>query len=122
MLLRRTRSSRLAQPARRKSRGVLIFLLTLLMLPTWAADEDVTAQLYLADQVKTSDHRHFIEIIESVSKDLQQLSPQNQQYVLYLQSWRKAYEGDYQAAIDGLGDLLKRVEDPVLQLRARATQ
>jgi diguanylate cyclase (GGDEF)-like protein len=92
------------------------------MLPAWAADEDVTAQLHLADQVKTSDHRQFIEIIESVSKDLEQLNPETQQYVLYLQSWRKAYEGDYQAAIDGLSDLLKRVEDPVLQLRARATQ
>jgi diguanylate cyclase (GGDEF)-like protein len=97
-------------------------LLTLLMLPAWAADEDVGAQLRLADQVKTSDHRHFIETIESVSKDLEQLSPQNQQYVLYLLSWRKAYEGNYQAAIDGLSDLLKRIEDPVLQLRARATQ
>ena len=92
------------------------------MLPAWAADEDVGAQLRLADQVKTSDHRHFIEAIESVSKDLEQLSPQNQQYVLYLLSWRKTYEGNYQAAIDGLSDLLKRIEDPVLQLRARATQ
>jgi diguanylate cyclase (GGDEF)-like protein len=97
-------------------------LLGLLMLPAWAADDDVNAQLRLADQVKTSDHRHFVEIIESVSKDLQQLSPQNQQYVIYLQSWRKAYEGDYQAAIDGLTDLLNSVEDPVLQLRARATK
>ncbi len=91
------------------------------MLPAWAADEDVTTRLRLADQVKTSDHRHFIEIVESVSKDLEQLSPQNQQYVLYLQSWRKAYEGDYEAAIDGLTNLLESVEDPVLQLRARAT-
>jgi diguanylate cyclase (GGDEF)-like protein len=121
MLLRRTRLSRRVQPARRKSRGVFIFLLTLFALPAWAADQDVRAQLRLADQVKTSDYPQFIEIIESVSKDLEQLSPQNQQYVLYLQSWGKAYDGEYEAAIDGLRDLLDRVEDPVLQLRARAT-
>jgi diguanylate cyclase (GGDEF)-like protein len=101
--------------------GVLALLLSLFALSALAADYGVSEQLHLADQLKTSDHGQFVDILESLSGDLEKLSSRDQQYLLYLRSWRKAYEGEYETAIDGLSDLLEKVEEPVLKLRARAT-
>lgn len=86
-----------------------------------AAGDQAFEQLRLADSVKMKSHGQFVAILDSVQARRDQLNTADRHYLSYLQSWRKVYDGRYQVAIEELNDLLEKVEDPVLELRTRAT-
>lgn len=108
-------------PARQLACGMLAILIFWFSHLALAANEQALEQLRLADNVKMTSHAQFVAILDSVQSRRDQLNTADRHYLSYLQSWRKVYDGRYQVAIEELNDLLAKIVDPVLELRARAT-
>ncbi|AGG89543.1 diguanylate cyclase [Rhodanobacter thiooxydans] len=70
-----------------------------------------------ADSSRTQNHDRFLELLQRLDKQAAKLSPEQQEYLHYLQAWQAAYVGDY-ATSDRLADtVLTHSRDSVLRFK-----
>ena len=101
--------------------GALLAAL-LICASSFAMDStDPSALLRQAGSIKTSSHRQFTEILQSLEGRVSSLTPTQQEYVQYLRGWQEAYVGRYEAALSSLGAFVATAKDPMLRFRARVT-
>jgi diguanylate cyclase (GGDEF)-like protein len=87
-----------------------------------AVTQDGASELLTkADQLRTSDYAQFNSILQSVENRQSSLSPEQREYLRYLQAWKSGYDGDVQTSLARLGAILNESKDPTLRLRAGST-
>ena len=98
------------------------------MLLLWAVGVSGATQtdgaselLKKADDIRTYNHREFVSILESVEKERDSLTPDQNEYLRFLEGWRSAYEGDRETSLARLTSLVDDSKNPTLRLRAGAT-
>lgn len=64
-----------------------------------ATATDPAALLTLADGLKLADHARFESLIDSLDREVAQLSPEQRAYLQFLHGWDEIYHGDYPAAV-----------------------
>jgi len=113
----------MAMPGTLRSAIGRICLLVALALSAAVADavEDPGDLLKRADDVKTSDHAQFLEIVHRLDADRQQLSAVQLTYLRYLQAYELSFGGSYDAAIPELEAIVRESDDVVLRFRADVT-
>lgn len=89
----------------------------------WAAapPQDIDQQLAKADSERTANFPQFVEILQTLEQNSEHLSPQQRDYLRYLEAWKNAYEGDTDTAIVRLNSIADDAIDPGLRLRAGST-
>lgn len=122
--MRQARSSRrvnlLSSACHFLSAGLVLLLL--FVNGALASDtEEITRLLRNADGVKTSSQSEFTSILAALGKRSAELSPSQQQYLRYLNGWKSAYDGRYDAALPQLKAIIDEPGDLTLRFRARAT-
>jgi diguanylate cyclase (GGDEF)-like protein len=113
-----------AANARYACQGTLGIFLALFLL--WGSSvamqpDDAAALLSRADNLKTSNHSEFTEMLRSLEQQTPNLPPEQQEYVRYLRGWQEAYVGNYEAALATLRGVVSTARNPTLQFRARVT-
>ena len=87
-----------------------------------AAVQDGASELLTkADRLRTSDYPQFNSILQSVASRQNSLTPEQREYLRYLQAWKSGYDGDVQTSLVRLGAILNESKDPTLRLRAGST-
>jgi diguanylate cyclase (GGDEF)-like protein len=74
-----------------------------------------------ADDVKTSNHAEFLEVLQRLDADRDHLSPAQQMYLRYLDAYKLAFSGDYDRAVPQLTAITRESNDVVLRFRAGIT-
>lgn len=89
----------------------------------WASTsaQDVDQQLLKADSERTANFPQFVEILQSLEKSSERLSPTQRDYLRYLEAWKNAYDGDNETAIVRLNSIADETLDSGLRLRAGST-
>jgi diguanylate cyclase (GGDEF)-like protein len=108
--------------ARWLSPGGLGLLLPLLM--HWAgavAPAEADRLLKRADLVKIGNHSEFTVILKSLEDESRDLSLAQREYLHYLEGWKSAYDGDYEAAIAKLEAFIPEARNATLRFRAGTT-
>jgi diguanylate cyclase (GGDEF)-like protein len=83
--------------------------------------ENVDAILHKADRQKITAYGEFIKTLDTLAQRAATLSPPQLEYLQYLESWRDAYEGRYQAAMSALKPIVEGRADATLRFRSLAT-
>ena len=83
--------------------------------------QDIDQQLLQADTVRTGNFPQFVEILQSLQRNSEHLTPQQRDYLRYLEAWKNAYEGDNETAIARLNSIADEASDSGLRLRAGST-
>jgi diguanylate cyclase (GGDEF)-like protein len=78
---------------------------------------DAAALLVQADNLKTSDHDRFLQLLEQLHADSGDLSTEQKLYLDYLQAWQDGYQGDYRASTALVDSLLEKSKDAILRFR-----
>jgi len=97
---------------------VLAFALHAPALP--AADEPDDL-LRHADDVKTSNHSEFLDILKRLDVDRAHLSATQLTYLRYLHAYALSYRGSFDAAVPELEAIIRESNDVVLRFRADVT-
>ncbi len=106
----------------RSAIGRICLLVALaLSVPAAKAADDPADLLKHADDVKTSDHAEFLEIVHRLDADRQHLSAVQLTYLRYLQAYALSYSGSYDVAIPELEAIARESNDVVLRFRADVT-
>ena len=74
-----------------------------------------------ADDVRTYNFVEFASILESVENRRDSLTPEQREYLRFLEGWKSAYEGDEETSLARLTALVDDSKNPTLRLRAGAT-
>jgi diguanylate cyclase (GGDEF)-like protein len=113
----------MAMPGKLRSAIGRICLLLVLALSAPVADaaDDPAELLKRADDVKTSDHAQFLEIVHRLDADRQHLSAVQLTYLRYLKAYEMSYGGNYNAAVPELEAIARESTDVVLRFRADVT-
>jgi diguanylate cyclase (GGDEF)-like protein len=74
-----------------------------------------------ADDVKTSNHAEFLDVLQRLDADRNHLPPAQQMYLRYLDAYKLAFSGDYDRAVPQLTAITKESNDVVLRFRAGIT-
>ena len=74
-----------------------------------------------ADDERTANFPEFVAIVDSVEQLKDSLSPQQREYLDYLEAWRSGYSGDSETALARLTRLINDSKDPTVRMRAGAT-
>lgn len=114
-----TRSERCG-PANRPAQ-LILFLLFAACGAAAMTPQEVASLLLEADRVKMSNPAKFVDALRTVEARRGDLSASEQEHLQYLQAWRNAYTGNFQAAIPTLQALIAQTRNASLQFRARAT-
>jgi diguanylate cyclase (GGDEF)-like protein len=85
------------------------------------AAEDAGDLLKHADEIKTSNHAEFLDVLERLDADREHLSSAQQMYLRYLDAYRLAFSGDYDRAVPQLTSITKESNDVVMRFRAGIT-
>jgi diguanylate cyclase (GGDEF)-like protein len=85
------------------------------------APETATQLLKHADDIKTSDHSAFTQLLAQLDNDASGLSDTQKLYLRYLKAWQLAYLGDYAKAIPELNAVIDGSDDSTLRFRAGVT-
>ncbi len=86
-----------------------------------AEPQDVAQLLKHADNIKTSNHSEFTQLLKKLGDDVAQLSSEQQLYLRYLNAWQNTYAGKYDTAIPQLDAVIAESKDAVLRFRAGVT-
>jgi diguanylate cyclase (GGDEF)-like protein len=78
---------------------------------------DAVALLVQADNLKTSDHDRFLQLMAQLHADSGDLSTEQKFYLDYLQAWQDGYQGDYRASTALVDALLEKSKDTILRFR-----
>ncbi len=113
-------------PRMQRQRAGVVLIVAFLVLATGLA-RAVPPQavppatlLARADQLRTSDHSRFLQLLKQLHQDRDRLSPAQQKRLRYLDAWQTAYTGDYDQAHRILTDLIKHADNASLSARAEA--
>src|SRR5215470_18193953 len=105
-----------------KRSAAALVLLWIAVCATAGQPEDAGKLLSRADSIKTANHGEFVAILRSLEARSAQLPVGQKDYLRYLQAWKAVNEGVDQAiVVPQLKEIIQRVKDPTLQLRARST-
>jgi diguanylate cyclase (GGDEF)-like protein len=77
--------------------------------------------LQKADSIKTSDPPGFTALLQSLAERVKDLTPPQQELVRYLQAYKHAYDGEYEAAIAGFRATIDETHDVTLKFRGNAS-
>jgi diguanylate cyclase (GGDEF)-like protein len=83
-----------------------------------SASDDFEALLRKADGLRSSEPAAFQALVAELDQRQTEASPQQRQFLRYLQAYGKAFGGDLQAANTDLNALLAEAEDPIIRYRA----
>jgi diguanylate cyclase (GGDEF)-like protein len=83
--------------------------------------DDPAQLLERADNIKTSNHAEFTQLLKRLDGDSIKLSAEQQWYLRFLDAWQAAYGGDYEGATARLNDIMSQSPDTTLRFRAGAT-
>ncbi len=86
-----------------------------------ANDHRLSEQLEQADQIKSSDPLRFQELLSDIKLHGDKLQKEQQLQLTFLESYSKAYSGDYEGAINGLEVVLNQSTNKTLRFRARTS-
>jgi diguanylate cyclase (GGDEF)-like protein len=89
--------------------------------PVGVAGADALPLLHQADDMKTSDHAGFVQILHALDAERPRLSGPERVYLNYLDAYQLAYSGDYEAAARALRDIVAETDDVTLRFRAGVT-
>jgi diguanylate cyclase (GGDEF)-like protein len=117
----RLRATREHSARRLWSGGTALAFLLAVQCAVGAPPDEAARLLSNADTIKTSNPAEFASVLRTLGERSNELSPVQQEYLHYLQSWKRAYDGDYKTAISGLEDYIKTAKDADLAFRARVT-
>ena len=106
--------------------GFLMALVTCLALSVTrfvlAAQPDAAAELLRkADEVRSSNYPAFTSLLAAAEKSRESLSPEDREYLRYLEAWKSAYDGDTATALARLTAVIDDAKNPTVRLRAGAT-
>jgi diguanylate cyclase (GGDEF)-like protein len=96
-------------------------LVLALSAATACAEDDPADLLKHADEVKTSNHAEFLDILHRLDPNRARLSRVQQVYLRYLEAYHLSYSGDYEHAIPALTSITNESDDLVLRFRAGVT-
>ena len=74
-----------------------------------------------ADELRTVNYDEFVTILRSLQQSREDLTAPQRDYLLYLEGWKSAYDGDNEIAIARLDTLADAPVDLSLKLRAGTT-
>jgi len=74
-----------------------------------------------ADGLRTYDFVQFTSILGAVESRRDSLTPEQREFLRFLEGWKSAYEGDEETALARLTSLMDDSKNPTLRLRAGAT-
>lgn len=87
-----------------------------------AAQPDMAAELLRkADEIRSSNYPVFASLLTSAEKSKESLSPEDREYLRYLEAWKSAYDGDTATALARLTAVIDDAKSPTVRLRAGAT-
>jgi diguanylate cyclase (GGDEF)-like protein len=91
------------------------------VIATVPAPDDATQLLKRADNIKTSNHAEFTELLQRLDSDAVKLSSEQRWYLRFLDAWQAAYSGDYETATASLNAVMNQSPNANLRFRAGAT-
>jgi diguanylate cyclase (GGDEF)-like protein len=99
------------------SRALLVFLIagTAMAVPV---SGDPAQLLKQADNVKTSNHAEFLELLKQLGDESPKLTSEQQLYLRYLKAWQIAYRGDNKTAVELVNAVIDESRDSTLRFRA----
>lgn len=100
---------------------LLVFLFAGTVHATVSASDDPAQLLKRADNIKTSNHVEFLELLRQLDAGAKGLSVEQQWYLRFLDAWQAAYSGDYETAGAALNTIMNQSPDADLRFRAGAT-
>jgi diguanylate cyclase (GGDEF)-like protein len=105
------------------SRALLMFMLTgtAAMAVSVSVPDDHAQLLKRADDLRTSNHAEFIQLIKQLDGKAKEFSPSERMYLRYLQAWELGYQGNYEVATPQLNAIIAESTDATLRLRAATT-
>lgn len=86
-----------------------------------AVPDSADSLLAKADNLRNINYDEFASVLASVEKRQSSLTQPQHEYLLYLEAWKSAYDGDAQTALARLTSLMDDSKDPTLRMRAGAT-
>ncbi len=86
-----------------------------------AEPQDAAQLLKHADNIKTSNHSEFTQLLKRIGDNAAQLSSEQQLYLRYLNAWQSTYDGKYDTAIPQLDAVIAESKDAILRFRAGVT-
>ena len=101
---------------RRLQAGLLAAALFVLPLACWASAQ-VENLLTQADAIRTSDPKKFMSLVDQLDKLSAEATPEQLQHLRYLDAYRLALGGKFEAAISDLAKLFGEVKDANLRIR-----
>lgn len=81
---------------------------------------DPESFLNQAEQIRTSDHSRFVQMLEQVHREETRLTPGERWHIRYLDAWQTAFQGDYAKANIQLQNVIDRSGDLALVAKASA--
>jgi len=103
--------------------GVLALLAALLTPPSAHALESapsVEQLLAQAEAARSADPGSFAALLQQLDQRAQQATPPQREQIRYLDTYRKAYGGDFKGAIADLHDLFDHASDKTVRFKAAA--
>jgi diguanylate cyclase (GGDEF)-like protein len=86
-----------------------------------AAADTAAALLVKADGLRNVNYDEFSSTLEAIQKRKDTLTPDQHEYLQYLEGWKSAYDGDATTALARLSTLADNSKDKMLRMRAGAT-
>lgn len=83
------------------------------------AQTDITELLQQADKQKSSNSEAAFKIIEQIKQNSDSLDSEQKEYLLYLDSYKKAYQGEFEEAIQGYKSIIEKSSNNEIKFRAK---
>tara|TARA_B100000700_G_C15034860_1_gene852296 strand:+ start:1207 stop:2970 length:1764 start_codon:yes stop_codon:yes gene_type:complete len=97
---------------------VSLIFIVLLSSGVAAADNDISAMLALADEVKTKKPAQFVEMLDEVSQRLDEMNTEELNWYKYLDGFRLGFSGKPDAALANYDEVIAATENVNLLARA----
>ena len=85
---------------------VSLIFIVLLSSGVAAADNDISAMLALADEVKTKKPAQFVEMLDEVSQRLDEMNTEELNWYKYLDGFRLGFSGKPDAALANYDEVI----------------
>ncbi|WP_254426694.1 diguanylate cyclase [Rhodanobacter sp. C06] len=101
--------------------ALLIVAFCVLVQPAFASTiADPGRFLDQAENLRTSDHPRFVQMLAQIHREGPQLTPAEQWHLRYLDAWETMYEGNYTKSATQLREVIDHSGVPVLATKASA--
>jgi len=99
---------------------VLAFCALIQAAPAIGQDSGITALLEQTENLRTTDHPRFLQLLQQLHQQTSSMSPHQRWQLRYLDAWQAAFQGDYAVADPILQDVIDHAVDPALVTKASA--